>query len=64
MCGFFAQINFDLHVCLENSKGKDIDGSEKEAVIEVSLEYEWASQDDSKEVNQAGYTLESQFGLS
>ncbi len=46
------QINFDLHVCLENPDGKDLDGSEKEAVVEVSLEYEWASQDDSKEVNK------------
>ena len=50
-CFVWEQINFDLHVCLENPDGKDIDGSEKEAVVEVSLEYEWASQDDSKEVN-------------
>ena len=43
-------MNFDVHVCLENPDGKATDASEKEAVVEVNLEYEWASQDDSREV--------------
>jgi hypothetical protein len=46
------QVNFDIHVCLENPDGKAPDASEKEAVVEVNLEYEWASQDDSREVRE------------
>ena len=44
------QVNFDVHVCLENPDGKSADATEKEAVVEVNLEYEWASQDDRREV--------------
>ena len=50
MTVIFLQVHFDIHVCLENPDGPNLDSSEKEAVVEVSLEYEWASQDDSREV--------------
>jgi hypothetical protein len=52
----YFQINMKVHVCLTNPGDiKDDDGSEKDAIVEIILEYEWASQDDRHEIIPVDY---------
>ena len=46
------QIDIDIHVCLQDSQESSAD---KEASVEAILEYEWASQDDSREIIPVDY---------
>ena len=50
----FVQIDVNIHICLSKYLN-DENGSEKDAVVETILEYEWASQDDSHEIVPVDY---------
>lgn len=43
------KVDINVAVCLEGSNG-DTNAAEKEAQLEALLEYEWASQDDAREI--------------
>lgn len=49
-------VNIKVHICLANPRDlPDEEGSDKEAIVDVSLEYEWATQDDSREIIPVDY---------